>query len=202
MARRPGGWETVCVFGADNLVGWVIGRLLNAGYKKLSTRLLGTDQNRALKEALTAAVETTVRGIGPSNEEEVERVARRIDKAFHRREPVPQLPGEPSQLEALQAGIAAQLSVLDDAGQTAVSPLGVPVSDVAAKLTEHLVHEITDRGAEGGPLFPLAVLLGQDRAYQLGEQIKGMVAELLRAGRASSGGRCLGAGGVAAGGGD
>jgi hypothetical protein len=149
-----GGWETAGVFGADNLVGWLIGRLLDAGYKKLSTRLLGTDQNRALKEALTAAVETTVREIGPSNEEEVERVARRIDKAFHRREPVRQLPGELSQLEALQAGIAAQLSVLDDAGQTAVSLLGVPVGVVARSLTEHLVHEIRDRGAGGGAAIP------------------------------------------------
>ena len=93
-------------------------------------------------------MQATVGEIGPSDEEEAERVAEQINKAFRRREPVPLPPGQPTLLEALQAGIAGQLSVLDDAGQPAVSLPGVPVSEVAAKLTGHLVREILIRGSQ------------------------------------------------------
>ena len=107
------------MFVVDDLVGWLIGRLADAGYQKLATLVRGSDQARALKKAVTAAVQATVREIGPSGGEEADRAAEQINKAFRRREPVPLPPGQPTLLEALQAGIAGQLSVLDDAGQPA-----------------------------------------------------------------------------------
>jgi hypothetical protein len=153
------------VFVVDDLLGWLVGRLADAGYQKLTTLLRGSDQARALKEAVTAAVQATVREIGLSDREGAERVAEQINKAFRRRDPVPLPPGQPTLLEALQAGIAGQLSALDDAGQPSVSLPGVPVSDVAATLTGHLVREITLRGARGGPLTPLAGQLNDDLTH-------------------------------------
>jgi hypothetical protein len=76
------------VFVVDDLVGWLITRLADAGYKKLITRLRGSDQQRALKEAVTAAVQVTVREIGLSGGEEADRAAEQINKAFRGREPV------------------------------------------------------------------------------------------------------------------
>jgi hypothetical protein len=176
---EPPGGETTGVFVVDDLVGWLIGRLADAGYKKLTTLLRGSDQARALKQAVTAAVQATVGEIGPSDGEEAERVAEQINKAFRRREPVPLPPGQPTLLEALQAGIAGQLSVLDDAGQSSASLPGVPASDVAAKLTGHLVRQIQIRGSRGGALADLADQLNHDLTHLQGQRLEGMLAQVL-----------------------
>jgi hypothetical protein len=47
------------VFVADDLGAWLTGLLANAGRRKLTTFVLGTDQERALRSAATAAVEDT-----------------------------------------------------------------------------------------------------------------------------------------------
>jgi hypothetical protein len=167
------------VFVVDDLVVWLVGRLADAGYQRLVTRVRGSDQERALKETVTAAVQATVSEIGPSDGEEADRAAEQINKAFRRRDPVPLPPGQPTVLEALQAGIAGKLSVLDDAGQSAVSLPGVPVSDVAAKLTGHLVREIQVRGSRGGPLADLADQLNHDLTHLQGQRLEGMLAQVL-----------------------
>ena len=43
-------------FVADDLGAWLIALLADAGRKKLTTLVLGTDQERALRSAATAAV--------------------------------------------------------------------------------------------------------------------------------------------------
>ena len=70
------------------------------------------------------------------------------------REPVPHAPltGPVMLLEGLQAGIARQLTVLDEAeltetGQSSADVLGVSGTDLADRLTGHLVREIIVRGA-------------------------------------------------------
>jgi hypothetical protein len=95
-----------------------------------------------------------------------------IDQVFG--EPVP---GEPlaysaTVLEALQAGIAAQLAVLDDAsltgiGRSSADVMGVPDTVVAQELTGHLLREIVARGSRGGPLFPLASQLNDDMTHHV-----------------------------------
>ena len=40
------------VFVVDDLLGWLVGLLADAGRKKLVTRVLGTDQERALRRLL------------------------------------------------------------------------------------------------------------------------------------------------------
>ena len=50
---------------------------------------------------------------------------------------------------------------------------GVPVSDVAARLTGHLVRQIQIRGSGGGPLTPLADQLNHDLTHLQGQRIEG-----------------------------
>ncbi len=167
------------MFVVDDLLGWLIGRLADAGYQKLATLVRGSDQARALKAAVTAAVQAAVAEIGLSDPVEAEQAAEQINKAFGRREPVPLPPGQPTLLEALQAGIAWQLRVVNDAGQPAGSLPGVPVSEVAAKLTAHLVRQIQIRGSQPGPLTPLADQLNHDLTHLQGQRIEGVLAELV-----------------------
>ena len=47
------------VFVADDLAAWLIGLLADTGRKKLTTLVLGTEQERALRSAATAAVRLT-----------------------------------------------------------------------------------------------------------------------------------------------
>jgi len=77
------------VFVVDDLLGWLIGRLADAGYQKLATLVRGSDQARALKAAATAAVQAAVAEIGFSDPAEAEQAAEQINKAFRRLEPVP-----------------------------------------------------------------------------------------------------------------
>jgi hypothetical protein len=167
------------VFVVDDLLGWLIGRLADAGYQKLATLVRGSGQARALKAAVTAAVQATVTEIGLSDPVEAEQAAEQINKAFRCREPVPLPPGQPTLLEALQAGIAWQLRVVNDAGQPAGSVPGVPVSEVAAKLTAHLVRQIQIRGSRPGPLTPLASQLNDDLTHLQGQRIEGVLAQLV-----------------------
>jgi hypothetical protein len=53
------------MFVADDLVAWLIGLLADAGFKKLTTLVRGTDQQRALRQAAAAAVERYCRAAGP-----------------------------------------------------------------------------------------------------------------------------------------
>jgi hypothetical protein len=76
-------------------------------------------------------------------------------------------------LEGLQAGIAGQLAALDDAGRAAVSLLRVPVSDVAAKLTGHLIWQIQIRSSHPAPPTPLADQLNQDQTHLQVQRLEG-----------------------------
>jgi len=85
--------------------------------------------------------------------------------------------------EGLQAGIAGQLAVLDDAGltgtwQSSAEVLGVPGAVLADRLTGHLVREIMFRGSGGGPLTPLADQLNHDLTHLQGQRLEGMLARL------------------------
>ena len=86
-------------------------------------------------------------------------------------------------LEGLQAGIAGQLAVLDDAGltgtgQSSADVLGVPGTVLADRLTGHLVREIIVRGSGGGPLAPLADQFNHELTRLQGQRIEGMLARL------------------------
>jgi hypothetical protein len=162
------------VFVVDDLISWLTGRLAEAGYQKVSTWLFGSEQDRALKEAVTAAVRVTVAEIGPSGEEQADQLAQRINDVFGKRVPVRLPPGQSTRLEALRAGIAGQLSGLDDAQGPATGLLGVPAGMVAARLTDHLISEILARGSGGGPLEPLANQFGHELTHSQLEKLNDM----------------------------
>ena len=171
------------VFVADDLAAWLTGVLADAGRKKLTTLVLGSEQERALRSAATAAVQRTAEELQPGDDERAEQLAMVVGEVFG--EPVPGAPlaRHATVLEALQAGIAGQLAVLDDAsltgtGQSSTDVLGVPGTVVAEKLTGHLVREIVVRGARGGPLFPLASQLNDDVTHLQGQQIQGALRQL------------------------
>lgn len=56
--------------------------------------------------------------------------------------------------------------------------LGLSVTGLAEKLTDHLLREIAGRGSRGGPLAPLASQLGHDMTHQQGERLERMLGQL------------------------
>ena len=166
-----GGWETAgVVFVVDDLAGWLVGLLADAGRKKLTTLVLGDVQERALQQAASAAVQDTAGELSPSDGQRAGQIAMVISEVF--RAPVPDAPlaGVATLAEGLQAGIAGQLAVLDDAGltgtgQSSAEVLGVSGAVLADRLTGHLVREIMLRGSRGGPLTPLAGQLNHDLTH-------------------------------------
>ena len=86
-------------------------------------------------------------------------------------------------LDALQAGIAGQLVVLDDAGltgtgQSSAEVLGLTAAALAETLTGYLIREIVVRGSRGGSLEPLAAQLNHDVTHLQGQRLEGMVGQL------------------------
>jgi hypothetical protein len=179
-----GGWQTAgVVFVADALGGWLVGQLADAGRKKLTEVILGSEQERALRQAADAAVWATAVEMSLSGGEQAGQVAMVISEVF--RDPVPDAPlaGPVMLLEGLQAGIAGQLTVLDDAEltgteQSSADVLGVPAAVLADRLTGHLVRKIIVRGSGGGPLTPLADQFNHELTRLQGQRIEGMLARL------------------------
>ncbi len=63
------------VFVADDLAAWLIGLLADRGRRRLTTVLLGTEQERALRSAASAAIQQTARDLRPVDDEQAEQVA-------------------------------------------------------------------------------------------------------------------------------
>ena len=173
------------VFVADDLAAWLIGALADAGRKKLTTIVVGTDQERALRSAATAAVQRAAGEVRPDDAERAETLARLVNRAFIKAlVPGAPMAGYATLLEALQAGIAGRLAVLGDtgpaaAGQAPAEVLEVPGPALAERLTAHLLREIVARGARGGPLFPLASQLNDDVTHLQGRRLEGMLGDVL-----------------------
>ena len=179
--RLHGGWQTAgVVFVADALGAWLVEQLADAGRKKLTELILGSEQERALRRAADAAVWATAEEMSPSGGEQPGRVAMVISEVFRDRVPIAQRAGPVMLLEGLRAGIAGQLAVLDDAeltgtGQSSADVLGLPGAVLADRLTGHLLREIIVRGSGGGALTPLADQLNHELTRL---QIGGMLAQL------------------------
>lgn len=177
-------WETGSVaFVADDFAAWLIGLLADAGRKKLTTVVLGTEQERMLRSAATAAVRLTAEELHSGNDEQTGHVALVISQVFSMPVLDTRLSGQATLLQALQAGVAGQLAVLDDAniteaGQSSADVLGVPGVVLAEKLTSHLLREIVIRGASGGSLFPLASQLNHDLSHLQGQRLEGVLGQL------------------------
>jgi hypothetical protein len=170
------------MFVVDDLLAWMVGLVADAGRKKLVTLVLGSDQERALRSAVEAAVESTAAQVA-SSAEQADQLATAVGKVF-RGAPKVALAGQATLLEALQAGIADRLAAPDDpdaigTGRSSMELLGVSAGVLAETLAGHLVHEITVRGAQGGPLTPLADQLNHDMTHLQGQRLEGMLAQVV-----------------------
>jgi tetratricopeptide (TPR) repeat protein len=152
---------------ADDLTAWLVALLADAGRKRLTSWLLGTDQERALRQVAVAAIDCTAAKLRPEGGEPAEELAMVIGQVFSRPLQADLLTSRLTLLEALQAGVTEQMAALDDpeltgTGRSSAEVLQVPVALLAETLTSCLVHEIIARGAVGGPLTPLANQLNHD----------------------------------------
>ena len=115
-----------------------------------------------MRAVATAAVGCAAQDVCSGDDERADHVALVVSQVFSTPVLKTRLSGQETLMGALQAAIAGQLTVLDDAsltetGKSSAQVLGVRSTVLAEKLTSHLLREIVVRGASGGPLFPLAV---------------------------------------------
>jgi hypothetical protein len=101
------------VFVVDDLGAWLVGLLADASLKKLTTLVLGSDQERALRHAAKAAVERTAGQLAPSDDEQAQQLATAVGRVFRDPAPDAAVVRQATLLEALQAGIAGKLALLD-----------------------------------------------------------------------------------------
>src|SRR4029077_10149853 len=81
--KLHGSWQTAgVVFVADALGGWLGGQLADAGRKKLTELILGSEQERALRRAAYAAVWATAEEMSPSGGDQTRQVAMVISEVF------------------------------------------------------------------------------------------------------------------------
>jgi hypothetical protein len=170
-------------FVVDDLVTWLVALSADAGRKKLTAVVLGSDQERALRRAATVAIQRTATQLAPAGGPRADQLAMVVSQVFHEPTPAAALAGQATLLQALRAGIAANLAVLDDAqltgtGQSSAGVLGVRGSVLAEALASHLVREIMLRGSGGGPLAPLANQLNHDATHLQGQRIEVALARL------------------------
>ena len=141
------------VFVTDDLAAWLVFILAETGRRKLTSLVLGDDQEDGLRSVATAANQRTATDLRPDDAEPGERAAMVISQVFS--EPVLDAPlaRQATLLEALHGGIAEQLALIDDAslsgtGQSSADLLAVPGTEMAAMLTGHLLREIRAGGED------------------------------------------------------
>ena len=183
LARGPAERDAEVVLVVDDLVAWLVALFADAGRRRLTTWVMGSDQERVLHRAGMSAVESTVGELCPDDSARAEGLSKVINQVFRAPALEPLLAACTTMLEGLQAGIAGQLAVLDDPAfastpESSAELLGFSGAALAEKLTGHLVREIVARGARGGPLEPLASQLNHDATHLRLEQVKNELAQL------------------------
>ena len=156
--------------GADMFAAWLLGQVADASRKRLTTWVLGSDQERALRGAAVVAIQRMAVELRPEDDEQAKQIVMVVDQVFGQPMKAAPLAKYATLLEALQGGIAEQLAPLGDAdltgtGRSSADWLGVPVAELAQHLTSHLLQEIFFRGSAGGPLAPLANQLNHEKTH-------------------------------------
>jgi tetratricopeptide (TPR) repeat protein len=150
-----------------DFVAWAVGAIAQAGLGALTTKMLGTEQDRALRKAAKVAIQATARELTQGDENRSAKLEAQITKVFAA--PGPDLPttGQGTVLETLQAGIAAQ-----------VKDLAATVPDLTDTLSRHFMREIIIGGSLGGPLSPLAARLDNDATHLQGQRTESKIDRL------------------------
>jgi fructose/tagatose bisphosphate aldolase len=102
------------VFVADDLGAWLVAVLAEAGRRRLAALVLGSEQERALRQVATSAVQLTAQELRPDDRTQADGLALIIGQVFGER-PASPTAGQVTLLEELQEQVAGQLAVLDDA---------------------------------------------------------------------------------------
>jgi hypothetical protein len=170
-------------FVADDLAAWLVALLAESGRKRLTTFVLGDDQERALRRAATAAVQRTAEQLCPVDDAQAEQLELVISRVFSEQVSTRRLAIHATVLEELQAGVAERLAALGDGGYAgrrwpSGQRLGVPADLLAQTLSGHLMREILGRGTRGGPLAPLAAQLNHDVTHLQGRRLEGALGQL------------------------
>ena len=178
------------VWVADDLAGWLLEQLADAGRRKLTDLILGDELERALRQAATVAVQVTAEELSGGDKTRAQVLAMAISERFAAEVPVA-ASAQATVLEGLRAGIAGQLAVLEDRGLTTApgqswaDAAGVAAGVLAPQLTAALLSQILSRAARGGPLVPLAAQLNADMGHmgelQTRDLVRQQSAELLEA---------------------
>jgi hypothetical protein len=162
-------------FVADDLSAWLITVLAEGVRRKLTTLVLGDELDRALASSAKAAIGRTASDLCPDDDVQADHVGAVINEVFRKPVSGAVLARHATILKALEAGIADQLAVLDDAsltgtGLSSADVLGIPAGVVTDKLTGHLLQQIGLRATRGGALEPLATQLNHDRTHMQGQE--------------------------------
>lgn len=171
---------------ADGLVAWLVALVGEAGRRKLTEVVLGTEQERALATVATSAIRGTATDLAPAGGEPAERLGRVISQVFAVSDPSVDAAAGGTLFAAIGSGVRDQLAILGDPEVTGVSVsssdlLGVDWRLMAERLTTRLTREIFLLAAGGGPLRALASQLNHDLTHLQNEQAAGVLAGLSEA---------------------
>lgn len=144
--------------------------LAESGRAKLTTLVLGSEQERALHSVAKAAIELTVQEIYPADEEKAAQLTLVIGEVFNKPVPNNLRGGRTTMLDALKNGVGGQLAVLGDPTltgqhQSAAEMFGISATELVDTLIKNLVWQITIRASRGGPLVPLATQINHDMTH-------------------------------------
>jgi hypothetical protein len=99
------GWETAgALFVADDLGTWLVGLLAEAGRKRLTKLVLGSDQERALRQAAAVAVALTAAELDRTGGGRGGQLAMVISEVFGEQVPGGPLAGQATVLELSSLG--------------------------------------------------------------------------------------------------
>jgi hypothetical protein len=129
-------------FVADDLGAWLVYLLADAGRKKLTALILGTEQERALRQAATAAVRVTAGDLRPEGGARAQELAIVVNHVFG--EPVPDASSRVQECPAA----SDQLRCF----RLRCRPQNIPVAASCAPLKE--VHHVAITVPECDALLP------------------------------------------------
>jgi hypothetical protein len=175
--------DGVMVWGVDDFGAWLVGQLADASRRRLTELILGGKFEQALRQAGAAAVWAAASELSPGDPDRAAHLARVLNEVFAVRVPDAAAAGG-TVLEVIQAGVVAQVAVLEDpclttvAGVSSAAAEGIADGVIAPLLIRRLLSEILASAAQGGPLAALAAQLNADVTHMQGQQTEVMLSRL------------------------
>jgi len=173
------------VFVVDDLAAVLVEWLADAGRKKITTLVMGTDQQRALKNVAKLAVQLTINELCPRGGRSAELLNEALTSALRDPQLLSSGVAHFTLLEAFHARLNERIGRMESEAPglfgTVVLQEGLPRFEpgvVIRCLGAHVIDLILENGARGGPLAPLASTLQRDAIYLQGKRIEGKVNDI------------------------